>query len=284
MVSEVVEAPVQVDPAVPEVAEETESPAPEVEAAAPETEQEPAATSELQVEVTEPEKPNYITREEWEKERAEVASRAAADALESDRRRRQTENARKAKQEAEQRESDQEAVDTLKAALGAKGIYEVPDDSALSAINRIASKKAERMVAASADVVEQAFDFITAPVYGQQVDLDDTFEPAARKLAPKVQHLIDTIRPQIEADARKGYIAESELPAKVDAEIARRAAKSREGQTELVRPDGPPPTGNRNTIEYWEGRIAHEGEDGVPDMSASDWNTYKALRQQHGYS
>ena len=35
------------------------------------------------------------------------------------------------------KKADQEAMDTLKAALGAKGVYEVPDDAALSAINRI---------------------------------------------------------------------------------------------------------------------------------------------------
>src|SRR3990167_7953926 len=81
---------------------ETEAQATEVvaEGAAPE----PETVAVQQVEVTEPEKPNYITRDEWEKERAEVASKAASDALEQDRRRRQTENARKAKAEADERE------------------------------------------------------------------------------------------------------------------------------------------------------------------------------------
>ena len=257
-VTEPVEAPeAPVDPATPPA--ETEAPAPleGVESAAPAEE---TAATDLQVEVTEPEKPDYMTRADWEREKADVAQRAATEALEADRRRRQTENARKARAEIEQRESDQEAVDTLKAALGAQGIYEVPDAAAMNAINRIASKKAERIATANLDTVEQALDFISAPAYGQTVELDEAAEPAARRLAPKIQHLINTIRPQIEAEARKGYIAESDLPARVEAEIARRAAKGREGQTELARPSGQPAANDTSTVAERLDRIGTSRE------------------------
>ncbi len=238
MTTETIEtAPAPADPEPQAV--QTEIPATEVVADAA---VEPEAAAVQQVEVTEPEKPNYITREEWEKERAEVAAKAAAEALELDRRRRQTENARKAKAEAEQREADQEAIDTLKAALGARGVYEVPDEAAISAINRITAKKAERLASNSLDVMEQAWDFLTAPAYGKEVDLDESAEAAARRLGPKVQHLVNTIRPAIEAEARKGYIPESEIPARVEAEITRRNAQKREGTTELRRPEGEPPS------------------------------------------
>lgn len=239
MTTETIEtAPAPADPEPQTV--QTETPATEVVAESAAVEPEAAAVP--QVEVTEPEKPNYITREEWERERAEVAAKAAADALEQDRRRRQTENARRAKAEAEQREADQEAIDTLKAALGAKGVYEVPDEAAISAINRITAKKAERLASNSLDVMEQAWDFLTAPAYGKEVDLDESAEAAARRLGPKVQHLVNTIRPAIEAEARKGYIPESEIPARVEAEITRRNAQKREGTTELRRPEGEPPS------------------------------------------
>ena len=246
MVSEVVETPTEVPQADPVPTEaQTEAPeaiAPESAADAPAE----AAATELQVEVEAP-KPEYLTREDAERLVEERAEKIRADEREAERRRRQTENARRAKQEQDQRESDQEAVDTLKAALGAKGIYEVPDDAALAAINRIASKKAERLATANLDTVDAAWEFIAAPVYGQTVELSDEAEPAARRLAPKIQHLIDTIKPQIEANARKGYIAESELSARVDAEIARRNAKAREGQTELARPEGAP----ASTVMSW---------------------------------
>ena len=238
MVSAPVEAPTAIETTTvdpePQVTPQTvtpEAPAPEPAAAEPEA----AATP--QIEVVE-EKPDYMTRADWEREKETVAKAAADQALENDRRRRQTENARKAKAESDQRESDQEAVDTLKAALGAKGIYEVPDDAALAAINRIASKKAERLASGSLDTVEQAWDYLTAPAYGKQVDLDTEAEAAASRLGPKLQHLVNTIRPAIEAEARKGYIAESELPARVQAEIARINAKANEGKTELTRVEG----------------------------------------------
>lgn len=245
MTTETIEtAPAPADPE-PQEQKETQIPMTEVITdAAPE----PEAAAVPQVEVTEPEKPNYITREEWEKERADVAAKAAAEALELDRRRRQTENARRAKAEAEQREADQEAIDTLKAALGAKGVYEVPDEAAISAINRITAKKAERLASNSLDVMEQAWDFLTAPAYGKEVDLDESAEAAARRLGPKVQHLVNTIRPAIEAEARKGYIPESEIPARVEAEITRRNAQKREGTEELKRPEGAP----ASNVMSWE--------------------------------
>lgn len=239
MVTQVIETPAAPASTDPEPAEvQTEEPAtePVVEPAA-----EPGdAAAVTQVEVTPPTQPEYMTKADWEKEKAEVASRAASDALEADRRRRQTENARRAKQDQEQAASDQEAVDTLKAALGAKGIYEVPDDAALSAINRIASKKAERMANASLDVVTEAWDYLTAPAYGKNVELADHFEAAAKMLGPKVQHLVDAIRPAIEAKAREGWIKEADLPKRYEAMDAARAAKGREGQTELQRVEGAP--------------------------------------------
>ena len=214
--------------------------------------------------MTEPEKPDYITRADWEKERAEVAQRAAAEALESDRRRRQTENARRAKQEQDQRESDQEAIDVLKASLGAKGIYEVPDDAALNAVNRIASKKAERLAASALDTMDEGWDYLTGPAYGKDVPFDDAFGQFANRFAPKLQHLVDQIRPAIEANARKGYIPESELPKRIEDAIAARAAKSREGKEELKRVNGSPAPNTDRSLEAVTNRIisnSHDQED-----------------------
>lgn len=283
MVSEVIETPaVEVDPAVPQETE-TEAPAPieDAEGAAPE--EEPAATEVPQAEVEAP-KPEYLTREEWEREKADVAAQAARDAIEQDRKRRQTENARKANAEKRDAEERAELQDTVKAAFGAQGIYEVPDEAVLNAIDRTVRKRSEQIAAAALSTVEQAFDYIVAPITGTDVELDDAMIPAGRKLAPKVQSLIDALRPRIEAEARKGYVAESDIPKLVEAEIAKRAAKAREGQPDFQRPEGQPATTNKGSIEYWESRIAREGEEGHPDMSASDWATYKAIRRQHGLS
>jgi len=283
LTTQTIETPAEPAVADPEPIEvQTEEPATEVVVEPAATPDETAAVP--QVEVTEPEKPDYMTRADWEREKSEVANRAASEALELDRRRRQTENARRATAEKREAEERIEARDTVKAAFGAAGIYEVPDEAVYSAIDRVARKQAASMTASGLDVIESAFDFIAAPAYGQQAELDEASEPAARRLAPKIQSLIDTIRPQIEAKAREGYIAESELGKRVDAEIARRNAKNREGQTDLQRVEGNVTAGNKDSIEYWERRVAHEGEDGVPDMTQSDWATYKTIRRQRGYS
>ena len=278
MTSQVIESPVTTDPEP----QETQTELPETPVVTEQAAEEPEAAAVPQVEVTEPEKPDYITRADWERERTEVAQRAASDALESDRRRRQTENARRAKQEFEAVNARQEAVDTLKASLGARGIYEVPDDAAVNAITRIASKQAERMAHASLDTVDEAWDYLTAPAYGKQVDLDDSFELAAKRLAPKVQHLVDTIRPTIEKQAREGYIAQADLGKWYEAETARRNAKGREGKEELKRVEGTPSSANNGSLENWDTRVAHQGEDGYPMLSPSDWTEYRAVRRASG--
>ena len=224
------ETAVQADPEPQKV--ETEAPETEQveEGAAPETE----AAAADQIKVTE-EKPDYITRAELEKRDAEVAQRAAADALESDRRRRQTENARRAAQEKRDIEDRAELIDSMKASLGAKGIYELPDEAVINSVDRMVRKRTEQIASSQMDTVDAAWDYLTAPAYGKSVDLEEHAETAAKRLGPKVQHLIDTIRPAIEAKAREGYIAEADLPQHVEAEIAKRAAKSREGKTEIRR-------------------------------------------------
>ena len=265
-----VEAPA-VDPAVQETVTESPAPVEGVEAAAPDPE--PAAT-ELQVEVEAP-KPEYLTREDAERLVEERAERIRADEREAERRRRQTEGARRAAAEKREAEDKAELIDTVKAAFGANGIYEVPDETVIKAVDRVVSKRTAQIGAQSLDAVDQAFDFVTAPVFGQEVELDDAFEPAARRLAPKIQSLIDTIRPKIEEAARKGYVAESEIPARVEAEIARRAAKSREGQEPLVRPDGAPATTDNSSIADRLDRI------GTPAETPADrkwWNEREKAR------
>lgn len=270
MVTEVTEAP-EVDQAPVQTETETPVETPEVpaEGAAPE---EPEAAA--QIEVTEPTKPDYITREEWEKERREVAERAAAEALEADRRRRQTENARKAQAEQKRIERQARTIDTVKASFGARGIYEIPDEAVVTAIQRVAQDEAESLTTESLELVERAFDYLTAPAYGKEADWDDALAPAAGKLQPKLQHLINTVRPAIEAAAREGYIHKDELPKHVEAEIARRNAKAREGQEDLKRTGPAPATGT--TFDELEHLFA------VGEASPQQEAEYKRMRAERG--
>lgn len=233
MVSQAIETPVTTDQELV-VVEQTE--VEEVVEAVPDAAVDEAAAV-TQVQVTE-EKPDYMTRADWEKEKAEVAAHAASDALESDRRRRQTENARLANQQKRDQDDRAELIDTAKAAFGAAGIYEVPDEALTKAVDRMVRKRSDQLSAGSLDAVDAAWDYLTAPAYGKNVELDDSFEMAAKRLGPKVQHLVNAIRPGIEAEARKGYIAEADLPKRYEAMDAARAAKGREGKEELKRVDG----------------------------------------------
>lgn len=255
----------QVDPEPqPTVTETPETPQAESESAAPETE---TAATTPQLEVVE-EKPTAKTDAEWEQERREIAARAAQDALEADRRRRQTEGARKAQQERRDAELRAETQDVVRATLSAKlGVDPslITDDAIDTAISRAARRQAESLTAGSLDSVEQAWDYLTAPAYGKQIDLDPEFEAAASRLGPKLQHLVNTIRPQIEEQARKGYIHESELPKIKEAAIAAHNASLRDGTEDLKRPEGAASGMEQGSPGWWsalgrEGRAKPENQ------------------------
>ena len=270
MVGAPAEAPVQ--PELPDQAppeEQTEIPAPPVEAeSAAET---PAEAADLQVEVAEPEKPDYITREEWEREREEIRKQAAADALETDRRRRQTENARKAKQAERDAEERTELIDSIRVAFIEEGNLAPPTEKIAASVDRLVRKRTEQIGLANLELVAQAWDYVTASAFGQEGEWDEAFGPAARTLAPKLQNLVNHIRPQIEAKAREGYISEEELPKRVDAEIAKRNAKAREGQTQLPRSEGAVSAQQEGSPAWWSS-IGPEGRKNPANQKLfDDW-------------
>lgn len=270
----------QADPETPQVETEEPTTEPVAEPAAPEAE--PAAAP--QVEVTEPEKPEYMTKADWEREKAEVASRAAADALEADRRKRQTENARKAAQEKRDKELHDEAVDVARATFAAElGVSpaSIPDDLIDKAISRVARRQAESISASALDGLDNAWDYVAAPAHGTTVELDPDAQGLAKRLLPKMQGFVDAVTDKITAKAREGYIAESELPRLKQQWAEERAANGRKGQEELKRVEGTPAM-NTNTLEAWETRIAHQGEEGYPHLTDAEWGTYRQIRRVNG--
>lgn len=245
MVTETIETPVQTDQEPVETTQ-TETPATEVvaEGAAGESTETAAVT---QVEVTPAEKPDYMTRADWDREKAEIEQHAAAAALDTDRRRRQTEGARKATQERRDFEDLAELHDTAKAAFGAAGVFEIPEEPIVKAVDRMVRKRSEQIASGALDAVAPVLEYLG----GTTDELSDEYTAAARHLRPAIQAFVDRARTLIETNARKGYIAESELPAKVkagvDAALAARAATGREGQEELKRVDGAP----SSTVMSW---------------------------------
>lgn len=261
MVSVPVETPVEVpaDQAPPEAQTEAPATEPVVEsAAAPPAEA--AAPEPEQASVVEP-KPDYVTREELEAER----KRAAADAIEGERHRRQTENARKANAERRQAEDTQLVVNILKASYGAKGVYEHPDDAAVEALTMTARKMADAQVASYGDIVGPAWDWASAVIYGKEPssinDLPDEVRPAAAAINARIQHLVNAMWEQIETTSRKGYVPESELPKIREAAVAAHNAAQNAGAEDLKRPpDGAPALLDNSTVAERLDRIGTSRE------------------------
>lgn len=191
-------------------------------------------------------------------------------------------------QQEEQRrretEDREELHDSIRATLVAAGYSDVEPEAVRKAGERFINKRYDQIAVREAHSVRNALLW-----------LKDNFEQGRSELglsqkeagyADQLAQSFNAVMGQMREKAVTGgdYIAKADLPKLVDAEIARRNAKAREQEKPLARVDGTPPAANTNSIEYWERRVAHEGEEGHPDMSAQDWATYKALRRQHGYS
>lgn len=234
--------PVQADPEPqPSV---TETPATEVvvESAAPEAE----TAAALQVQPPE-EKPDYITRADWEREKADVATKAASDALEADRRRRQTDGARKALQEKRDADLRAETLDVVRATLSSQlGVDPalIPDAVIDTAITRAARRQAESITGNAFDLIDNSSDFLMAKITGETVELTDGAGPLAQRLAPKFQSVYNAGWEGGEAAGAAKAVEEfkkNELPKQIDAEIARRNAETRDnGPDDVKRPEGQP--------------------------------------------
>lgn len=267
MVSEVVEAPQEVD----QVPDE-----PQTEGILQEEEVAAEAVEEAAAEEPEQLEPTFTAAELAQRER-----QAALSALEYDRRMRQSVEGQRAAEQARRQQEQAAMAETVEAALIRSGI--TPDDEIVkTVVERVNGKRAEFSLDRASSDLESAVQYATAPLRNEPGNAE-SLSPAAvaftQKIVPELQRAYEA---GMKAAAGE-MIPKSELPKLVDAEIQKRNAKAREGKTNLRHVDGTPTT-NTNTLEYWEHRVAHEGEDGVPDMTGADWAAYKSLRRQHGYS
>ncbi len=108
----------------------------------------------------------------------------------------------------------------------------------------------------------------------------DDFNAIFGKLKSQAQQTADFS--QMKADDLMKRLSADQIKAIADAEIGKRNAQNRNGTKPLRRPEGAPPTVSTNTIEYWDARIAHQGEDGYPHLTDSDWATARKVRAEHG--
>lgn len=266
---------------------------PEVET--PETESAPevifpdAAAQETEGTAAEPE-PEPVVDEEKPLTRAEVAEllrqerqeaeRSAAERLRRDR---QREEGRKAAESQRQQQEKAELAEVMGLELYKLGIPDASPDSIQPILERYASKREGHVTNRTLQEVAQAFEYAAAETLGLESDLD--LSPRAETYAQSLQPFVQSVYQRaIDGVTASGdYIPKAELSKYVDAEIERRNAKAREGKEPLRRVEGTPVTTD-NSLASWEQRVAHQGEDGYPMFSQSDWAAYNRVRRENGIS
>jgi hypothetical protein len=279
LVSEVVEAPVTVDPVpVEQVPDPEEAPELEVEGVPAAETQEEAATEEI--EEPEPIVPVEEERRYTEAELRERQLEAARLVLEQDRRMRQAEGARRAAESRREQAEQAELRDVVEVAISRGDDAE----AVTTLLNRYTDKRQGQYFERTLSDTDTALQYLTAPILGGDApNLDERTTQIASRLSPMLQRVYDA-GAQAARDTLAGEtIPKADLAKYVKAERERENKAKNQDKKPLARADGDFST-NTNTLEYWERRIAREGEDGEPDMSAADWNAYKGLRAQHGLS
>lgn len=277
MVSEVIEAPTEVVPA-------PEEPAP-VPEEAPEVEGVPAAEAPEEAATEEAEEPEPITPVEEERkytqaELREIAAQVQRETLEADRRARQAEGARRAAEARREEAERQELRDVVEVAI-ARG----DDAEAIqNLLSRYTDKREGQHFTRATSDMETAVQYLTQPLLGgEQVNLDERSTQIAIRLQDKLHAVYAKGLEDGKATLSGETIPKADLPKYVKAEIERQNKAKNQDKKPLARADGSVST-NTNTLEYWESRIAREGEEGEPDMSNADWAAYRFLRQQAGLS
>jgi len=86
----------------------------------------------------------------------------------------------------------------------------------------------------------------------------------------------------VKTDELVKRLSADQIKAIADNEIARRNAVANTGKKPLARADGTPSTVNTNTVEYWDSRIAHQGEEGFPMMTDQEYATARKVRAANG--
>ena len=167
----------------------------------------------------------------------------------------------------------------LAALLPADGVR-----GAVGAIRASALAEAARIqVAEVKGHIRQHADLLGQLSEDEQKELEGlAYDDARTGKASSIGRLIDILTDRA---YEKGKVEGEERGANSKAatadllEKAKNIARVKAGAAPLT-PEGGAPSGN--TLEAWETRVAHQGEDGYPMLTDADWDQYRAVRRQHG--
>ena len=261
----------EVDPALPDTQTE-------IEEAIPDAAEEPVEAAAVESEPP-------LTRAEFEKLMSERESAIRASAIEEardlDRRQRQSEEGRRAFEVQRQAK----LRDAVSVSLTRKlGITDVDDDTADDIISRVQGVEADVIEQGTAAAIDEAVTAAAARAVGLNPGpISAEAQRYVGKFTGYMERLFthQVVRDFIAKDAKKEW--DAQLPKVVEAELSKRNQAGRNGAAPLKRPtDSSPTSGNDGSLENWDTRVAHQGEDGYPMLSPSDWTEYRAVRRASG--
>jgi hypothetical protein len=275
MVSEVIEVPVeapveQEEAPAEELSEETpdvtfdESP---VEAPAEDAAPAPSGAPDVAKEIADLRRELAELREKQQPQRTEAEIRA--DLEDGLRRQRQ--------QDEEQRQQEQawkdELNESLQAVLVTKGYTDIPAEDVRTVGERFINRRYDQIAQKEVGEVRSALMWLREGADGEahKIALTPKSSRYANDLADSFNTIYQTLKARAEKEAREGYVPTSEREKWVEDEIAKRNAKARKGDADLVRIEGQPSAGGpeRGSPAWWSA-LGTEGRKDRANIAAFD--------------
>ena len=177
----------------------------------------------------------------------------------------------------------EELNESIGAVLATSGYADVEPERVTKIAERFINKRYDQIANREVGEVRNALIYLKDTAMGQEPSV--LLSPKATKYAQDLGDSFVAIYDLVEQSIRTSgdYIHKDDLDKVIEARNAERNAK--QPKEAIRRPASEPARAeNRNSIEYWERRIAHEGEDGFPDLTSQDWAHYQGLRRRHGFN
>lgn len=246
---------------------------------APVVEGEPDAAPAPQEEAAtegEAEPPEQAARTYTQAELEEIASLRARELaqyeLARERQQRQSENRLRENADRREREEREELLDLVSYSYGRGDEPEQVE----KLLQRYTAKREGQMFSRAEAEMDVALSYVTAPLLGHETPpLSPESARLAAKLQAQLQRALDAVVPVLQGQFAGEYIPKADLPKLRKAWLEEQNAKSREGKTELKRPDGVPAAQDNSTIADRLDRI------GTPRETPADrqwWNERERAR------
>ena len=189
------------------------------------------------------------------------------------------------KRQREEREAADktELHESLTAALMSAGFADADPQSIARVGERFINKRHDQIVSAEINEVSTAFKWIDSTLRGKSVPvLSEKAATYAEQFFEQFKNIYGDLSSRAEQGLKdSGWVSADDHKTAVAAAVTADRVDRQKRETDVAHVQGQAST-DTNSLEAWEQRVAHQGEDGFPHLSPAEWDKYRAVRKANG--